>query len=59
MRFAVANFVTALAIAGLAALGGALAVYAGYDDAPGCVLIGLLLVVGAVALGGRAAQRRE
>lgn len=59
MRFAVANFVTALAIAGLAALGGALVVYAEFDDAPGGVLIGILLIIGAVTLGARAAQRRE
>jgi hypothetical protein len=53
-----AAFATALASAALAALGGGLAVYSGYDDAPGGVLIGLALIVVAAALGGRAALRR-
>jgi uncharacterized membrane protein len=57
MRFSIADFITALGIAAMAALGGALAVYSGYDDAPGGVLMGLLLIVGAVALGMRTAQR--
>lgn len=58
MKSSVADFVTALAVAGLGALGGALAVYSGYDDAPGGVLLGMLLIIGAVALGWRTAQRR-
>lgn len=53
------SYVTAFAIPALAALGGALAVFSGYDDAPGGVLMGFLLIMGAVALGLRAAQRRR
>jgi len=54
-----ASFLTALGIAGLAALGGAVVVYSGFDDAPGGILIGLVLIVGAVALGWKAGQRCE
>jgi len=43
----------------VAALGVAFAVYAGRDDAPGGVLIGMLLIVGAVALGVRAIRSRR
>jgi hypothetical protein len=57
MKSSVANYLTAFAVAGLAALGGALMVYSEFDDAPGGVLIGIVLIVGAVALGGKAAQR--
>ena len=35
---------------GIAALGGALAVFGGYDDSPGGTLLGLLLVLGAAGL---------
>jgi hypothetical protein len=59
MKFSVADFVTALAIAGIAALGGALIVFSEFDDAPGGVLFGMLLILGAVALGVRTAQRRR
>ena len=52
------NFVTSFAIAIPAALGGALVVFSGFDDAPGGQLLGLLIIIGAVALGGKAAQRR-
>jgi drug/metabolite transporter (DMT)-like permease len=48
-----------LAIAAvIAALGVALAVYADADDSPGGVLLGILLVIGAVVFGVRATQRR-
>ncbi len=57
MRSAAAVYVTAVVIAGLAALGGAAVVYGGYDDSPGAQFIGLLLVLGAVALGARAGRR--
>ncbi|HUP21068.1 MAG TPA: hypothetical protein VM778_14110 [Gemmatimonadota bacterium] len=57
METSAGNLVTALAIPALAALGGALVVYAEFDDAPGGVLIGLVLVIGAVALGVRGALR--
>jgi hypothetical protein len=59
MKSYVADSVTALAIPAIAALGGALAVFSEYDDAPGGVVMGFLLIVGAVALGLWAAQRRR
>ena len=43
----------------VAALGVAFAIYAGRDDAPGGVLIGMLLIVGAVVLGVRAIRSRR
>ena len=58
MKASVANFVTALGIAAMAAIGGAAVVFSEIDDAPGGVLLGLLLIIGAVALGMRTAQRR-
>jgi hypothetical protein len=42
---------------GVAALGVAAAVFGGADDAPGLVLLGILLIVSACALGVRIAQR--
>jgi hypothetical protein len=42
---------------GIAALGVAAAVFGGADDAPGLVLLGILLIVSACALGVRTAQR--
>ena len=57
MKSSTSSMVTTLAIAPIAALGGALAVYAEYDDSPGGELIGLLLILGAMALGVRAARR--
>ena len=44
---------------GIAAIGGALAVYAGYDDSPGGTLLGILLVLGALAFGARSAWRNQ
>ena len=41
----------------IAAVGVSAVVYGGDDDAPGLVLIGILLIVGALALGVRTAQR--
>lgn len=55
----VAHIVTVLAVAALAALGGAAAVFSEFDDAPGGVLFGILLIIAAAALGLRATQRRE
>ncbi len=57
MKPSVANFVTALGIAAMAAIGGAAVVFSEYDDAPGGILVGLLLIIGAVALGIRTGQR--
>jgi hypothetical protein len=48
------NVVTAL---GIAAVGVAAAILGQADDAPGLVLLGILLIVSACALGVRAAQR--
>jgi hypothetical protein len=50
----VGNLATAL---GLAAVGVAAAVFGEADDAPGLVLLGLLLIASACALGVRTAQR--
>lgn len=58
MKSPAINFATTLVIATLAALGGALAVFSGFDDAPGGVLVGVLLIIGAVAVGLRTSQRR-
>lgn len=59
MNLSIHDFVTAVAVAGIAALGGALAVFSEVDDAPGGVLIGMVLVASAVALELRAARRRR
>lgn len=54
------SFVAILATAlGIAVIGVALIVYSEADDAPGGVLVGLLLIVGALVLGVRTAQRRR
>jgi hypothetical protein len=50
---------TLAAALGIAALGVAVMVYAEADDAPGGVLFGVLLIVGAFVLGVRAAARRR
>ena len=54
----VASFVTVLGIPVLAALGGAMVVFSEYDDAPGGILIGFVLILAAVVLGWRAERRR-
>lgn len=59
MKYSVADLVTALAIPGIAALGGAAVVFSEFDDAPGGILFGYLLIFGAVALGLRGVQRRR
>jgi hypothetical protein len=51
------KILAAIAPIGIAALGGALAVYGGYDDSPGGTLLGLFLVLGAIAFGARRAWR--
>jgi len=44
---------------GIAALGGAFAVFGSYDDSPGGTLLGLLLVFGAMVFGARSARRSQ
>lgn len=58
MKASLTNLVTALAIPAIAALGGAAVVFSEIDDAPGGVLFGILLILGAVALSVRAARGR-
>ena len=58
MRITLRHWIVATGITGLAALGGALMVFSAFDDAPGGVLLGLLLVLASVALGART-QRHE
>jgi len=59
MKFSVTNVLIAL---GLIAIGigiAAAGIYIGEtDDAPGAALIGILLMIGAVALGVRTARRK-
>ena len=50
-------FFAAVARIGIAALGGALAVFGGYDDSPGGTLLGLVLVFSALAFGAKTALR--
>jgi hypothetical protein len=56
MEPSITDRLTALAIPALAAVGGAAVVFSEFDDAPGGVLIGLLLIIGAVALSWRSAR---
>lgn len=49
-------FINALAVPAMAALGGAAMVFSEYDDAPGGILIGLLLILAAAVLGWRAGR---
>jgi hypothetical protein len=46
-------------VIGVAVIGVAAAVFGEADDAPGLVLLGLLLIAGACVLGVRTAQRRS
>jgi hypothetical protein len=55
MKSLVAIFAAAMAVA---IVGVGAVVYGGEDDAPGLVLIGILLIAGALALGMRMAHRR-
>lgn len=51
--------IAAIAPIGIAALGGAFAVFGGYDDSPGATLLGVAVVVVAMAFGARSARRRQ
>lgn len=51
------SVVAAIISIGIAALGGAFAVFGGYDDSPGGTLMGLGLVLGAMTFAARSAWR--
>lgn len=53
------SFVAILAALGISAIGVAIMVYGEIDDAPGGVLFGILLIVGAFTWGVRTALRRR
>jgi hypothetical protein len=55
----VKSILAAITPIGIGAIGGALAVVGGYDDSPGGTLLGLLLVLGAMAFGARGALRNQ
>jgi len=58
MTTSATNFVKALGLVAVGVAIGAAGIYIGdTDDAPGAALIGLLLMIGAVALGVRTARR--
>jgi len=60
MRNSVANFIMALGLAAIGiVLGLRLIAYSEADDAPGGVVIGVLIIGGAVALGLRIALRKS
>lgn len=48
--------ISAVVTAVIAAIGGAAAVFGEFDDAPGLILFGIVLIIGAMALGVRTAQ---
>lgn len=54
MKVGFTGFIAVLATAGLAALGGGFAVFAGYDDSPGGVLLGVAMVIVGVFIGLKA-----
>ena len=53
------SILAAITPIGAAAIGGAFAVYGGYDDSPGGTLLGILLVLTAMAFGARGARRNH
>jgi hypothetical protein len=57
MKSSVIHLATALMVPAIAALGGAMVVFSDFDDAPGGMLLGFLLILCAVALSMRAAWR--
>ena len=59
MKSSVTNFVVALGLVAIGLALGAVGIYIGdTDDAPGAALIGILLMIGAVAPGVRTALRK-
>ncbi|MGI9627889.1 MAG: hypothetical protein ACR2QM_13715 [Longimicrobiales bacterium] len=59
MKASATDYLGALAIAALAAVGGAAVVLAEFDDAPGGILIGFLLILGSAGLHLRARKRQS
>ncbi len=58
MKSSVTNLVKALGLVAIGVAVGAAGIYIGdTDDAPGAALIGILLMIGAMALGLRTARR--
>jgi hypothetical protein len=59
MKSPVRNMVMALVLVAIGVAVGAAGIYIGdTDDAPGAALIGILLMIGAAALGVRIARRK-
>jgi hypothetical protein len=59
MKSSVRNFVVALGFIGVGVAIGAAGIYVGQiDDAPGAGLIGIVLMIAAVALGVRTMRRK-
>ena len=59
MKSAVTNFVMALLLVAIGVALAAAGIYIGEnDDAPGAALLGILLMIGAVALGVRTVRRK-
>ena len=59
MKSPVTNVLMALGLVAIGVAIGAAGIYIGdTDDAPGAALIGILLMIGAVALGARIARRK-
>ena len=59
MKSSVTNLVVALGLVAIGVALGAAGIYIGdTDDAPGAALIGILLMIGAGALGVRIARRK-
>jgi tetrahydromethanopterin S-methyltransferase subunit C len=59
MKSSVTNLVMAVGLIALGVVIGAVGIYIGdTDDAPGASLLGILLMIGVVALGVRTARRK-
>lgn len=59
MNPSITDFLIALLVAVLGAVAGAAAIYGEYDDAPGLILIGMAIGLGATVLGWKALQARR
>lgn len=59
MKYSRAELINALIISAIAALGGAAVVFSELDDAPGGILLGILLIIGSVILGVKTAHRKR